>query len=111
MEDNSKIANGTNINECESVTYNFINRESNLQEFESLPMRTFSHIEDKVNGIQILMVHDIYHLSVYKRLKDKEGNWLHWIYICDFIHILESGGKIEDDDVRKALKTLFCAMH
>ena len=37
---------------------------------------------------------------------DYYGNWDKWVFVCDFIQIVESGIKIEDEDVIEAVKSL-----
>lgn len=104
MKADNRLQNGTDLNETKSVTYSFL--ESGCPEHKNLPLRSFSRITDEQKGIQVILVHDIYHLSIYKRRRDKNGNWDKWVFVCDFIQIVESGRKIEDEDVREAVKSL-----
>lgn len=106
METDNRLQNGTNLNECKSVTYSFLESESGCPEFKKHSLRSFSRIIDEKKGIQIIFVHDIYHLPIYKRRRDKNGNWDKWVFVCDFIQIVESGIKIEDEDVIEAVKSL-----
>lgn len=42
------------LNKCESVSYMFMVNGYKFPEFEELSQRTFSLIEEKINGIQVL---------------------------------------------------------
>ena len=82
LEQSKKLADGTYLNECEGV-YCYP-REKELPVPEILHPSRFARIEDRANGIQVLLLND----KVYKRKKDKDGRWLGWEFVCDYEDIM-----------------------
>ena len=83
-----KLADGTDLNECEGVYCNLGEKEPPVP--EPLHLSRFARIEDRANGIQVLLLND----KVYKRKKDKDGRWLGWEFVCNY------------DDLKQALQTI-----
>lgn len=81
---NGVLANGTDLNECEGVYCYPREKEPPVPEI-LFPSR-FARIEDRANGIQVLLLND----KVYKRKKDKDGRWLGWEFVCNYDNLKQS---------------------
>ncbi len=82
LEKSKKLADGTDLNECEGVHCILREKEPPVPEF-LFPSR-FALIEDRANGIQVLLLND----KVYMRKKDKDGRWLGWEFVCYYEDIM-----------------------
>lgn len=82
LEQNKKLADGTDLNECEGVYC--IPRKKEPPVPKILHPSRFSRIDDMANGIQVLLLND----KVYKRKKNNDGRWLGWELVCDYEDIM-----------------------
>lgn len=92
--------NRIDLNKCESISYMLMANGYKFPEFKELSKHTFSLIEEKINGIQVLMVLDSSHIPIYKRKKDCNGNWLRFEYVCDFTNLSNREILVKDQDIR-----------